>query len=134
MGTSIEYREQMKGRLKNFALRVIKLYQALPNTGEAQVIGKQLLRLATSVAANYRAACRGRSGKEFFSKLSLVVEEADESLFWLELLSESGVMTNNQLSAIMIESEEIVKIMATARKNAQTKVSHPVDPSNPQSV
>jgi len=78
MKRDIEYREAFKQRLKLFALRAIKLYQALPKTGEAQIIGKQLLRSATSVAANYRASCRARSGKEFQSKLSIVVEEADE--------------------------------------------------------
>ena len=79
MNADIEFRENFKQRLKQFALRVIKLYQALPKTGEAQVIGNQLLRSATSVAANYRASCRARSKKEFHSKLSIVVEEADET-------------------------------------------------------
>jgi len=79
MNADIEFKEAFKKRLKQFALRVIKLYQALPKTGEAQVIGNQLLRSATSVAANYRASCRARSKKEFHSKLSIVVEEADET-------------------------------------------------------
>lgn len=87
---AIEFREQMKQRTKTFALRVIRLFQALPKTSEAAVIGKQLLRSATSVAANYRAACRSRSNAEFYSKISIVIVEADESLFWLEILTEAA--------------------------------------------
>jgi four helix bundle protein len=81
MATSIEFKEHMNARLKMFALQIIKLYQSLPKTGECMVIGKQMLRSGTSVATNYRAACRARSGKEFFSKISIVTEEADETLF-----------------------------------------------------
>ncbi len=99
-----------------FALRVIKLYQALPKTGEAQIIGKQLLRAATSVAANYRDACRARSGREFFSKLSIVVEEADESLFWLELLVEADIVKAEKLQPLIHEATEILKMTASARK------------------
>jgi four helix bundle protein len=109
----------MNARLKSFALRIVKLYQSLPKTGESMIIGKQMLRSATSVAANYRAACRARSGKELYSKLSIVVEEADETLFWLELLSEANIVSLNRLESIMQESTEIVKIVATGRKNAQ---------------
>ena len=83
----IEQIEVLKQRTKDFALRIIRLFQALPKTDEARIIGKQLLRSTTSVASNYRAACRARSDAEFFSKISIVVEEADETLFWLELLS-----------------------------------------------
>jgi len=119
--SDIEFREAFKLRLKQFALRVIKLYQALPKSGEAQVIGKQLLRCATSVAANYRASCRARSGKEFYSKLSIVVEEADETLFWLELLLDAELFTKNKLNPIMSESLEILKIVSTARKNTKIK-------------
>ena len=121
MNTSIEYREQMKSRLKTFALRIIKLYQHLPQSDEARIIGKQLLRSGTSVAANYRAACRARSDREFFSKLSIVTEEADETLFWLEILVEAEIMPENKLSSLMNESTEILKIIAVSRKNAQPK-------------
>ncbi len=81
-------------------------------------MGNQLLRSATSVAANYRAACRARSQKEFFSKLSIVVEEADESLFWLEMLVEAAIVDTNKLQPLITEAIEILKIVATARKNA----------------
>ncbi len=115
---SIELRERFKERTKLFALRVIKLYQALPKTGEAQIIGNQLLRAATSVAANYRAACRARSGRELHSKLSIVVEEADETLFWLELLTEADIVKTEKLQPLINEATEILKIVASARKKA----------------
>jgi four helix bundle protein len=118
MEEKIEFREQMKTRTKKFALRVIKIYQALPRTGEAQVLDKQLLRSATSVAANYRAACRARSGAEFFAKLSIVVEEADEVLFWLELLTEAEIVANDRLVQITDEATQILKIVATSRKTS----------------
>lgn len=86
----LEKIEVFKKRTKEFALRIIKLYQHLPKNDEARIIGKQLLRSATPVAAYYRAACRARSDAEFFSKISIVVEEADESLFWLEIIFRIG--------------------------------------------
>lgn len=121
MNTSIEFKEAFKARTKQFALRIIKLFQALPKTEEARILGKQLLRSATSVAANYRAACRARSAREFFSKLSIVVEEADESLFWLELLAEADIMTQKRLQSLTDEATEILKITATARKHTRTE-------------
>lgn len=116
---SIEFREQLKLRTKAFALRIIRLYQSLPKNTESQIIGKQLLRSATSVAANYRAACRSRSNAEFFSKITIVVEEADESLFWLELLVEAGIVKAELLVELCRENEEIIKIMVVARKNSE---------------
>lgn len=118
---NIEHRERMKARTKAYALRVIRLVQHLPQSQEGKVLGNQLLRSATSVAANYRAACRARSGRELFSKLSIVVEEADESLFWMELLVESGIVPSERLNELMAENIEILKIMATARKNTKVK-------------
>ena len=81
MDNYYEYRVAMQQRTKQFALRVIKLFQALPHSDESIIIGKQLLRSSTSVGANYRAACRARSPKEFYSKLSIVIEEADETMY-----------------------------------------------------
>lgn len=115
-----EFRQAMMLRTKQFALRIIRLVQSLPKTQEANVIGKQLLRSGTSVAANYRAACRARSVAEFKSKISIVVEEADECLFWMELLMESEIVKSSLLENLYHESEEILKIVAVARKNAQT--------------
>lgn len=116
---NIEFRERLKERTKDCALRIIRLYQDLPKTTEAQIIGKQLLRSGTSVAANYRAACRGRSNAEFYSKISIVIEETDESLFWMELLYEANIMKKERLADLIKEAEEILKILVTARKNSR---------------
>ena len=116
---NIEFREALKLRTKQFALRVIRLYQALPKTTESQIIGKQLLRSATSVAANYRAGCRARSNAEFYSKISIVIEEADECMFWIEILHESGIIKKELIIDLYSENEEILKIMVTSRKNSQ---------------
>ena len=114
-----EFRKTMQERLKKFALRIIKLFQSLPKTEEARIIGKQLLRSATSAGANYRAACRARSPKEFYSKLSIVIEEADESMFWIELLGESNIIKATLLQDLLFENEEIIKIIVSARKKYQ---------------
>jgi four helix bundle protein len=121
MGSGFEYRENLKGRAKAVALRIVRLFQALPRSAEAQIMGKQLLRAGTALAANYRAACRARSEAEFFSKLSIVIEETDETLFWLELLWESGIMKQELLQPLYIEVEELLKIMTVARKNSKQK-------------
>jgi four helix bundle protein len=119
MNDKIEFVQALQKRTKDFALRIIRLYQALPKTEEARIIGKQLLRSATSVGANYRAVCRARSQPEYFSKLSIVVEEADESLFWLELLVESEIMNQAKLENLMSEATELLAIFASARKNSR---------------
>jgi four helix bundle protein len=116
MEKDFEFRKVMQHRTKQLALRIVRLFQALPTTDEARIIGKQLLRSATSVGSNYRAACRARSSKEFYSKLSIVIEEADESMFWLEILSESGIIKPTLLQDIIHETEEIIKILVAARK------------------
>lgn len=86
--------EQLKARTKKFAIGIIRLVRSLPNRPESWVVGKQLLRSGTAVAANYRAARRARSRAEFLAKLGIVVEEADDTVFWLELLLEAGVIGN----------------------------------------
>src|SRR5207248_6600519 len=111
--------EELKRRTKQFGLRVIRLYRALPRNGEAQVIGRQLLRSGTSVGANYRAVCRARSSAEFVSKLGIVIEEADESLYWLEMLLDSGTVRANRLGALMAEAGELISIFAAARQTAR---------------
>ena len=113
----IEFSEVLKFRTKKFALAILKLYQSMPKKGEYNIIGNQLLRSATSVAANYRAACRARSKAEFHSKLSIVVEEADESLFWLEVIIEGLLMPEKETTILLKEATEITSIMASARKN-----------------
>ncbi|MCI0519140.1 MAG: four helix bundle protein [Chloroflexi bacterium] len=121
--------EAMKERTKKFALRVIKLVEALPKTREAGIIGNQLLRAGTSVGANYRSACRGRSKPEFISKVSIAVEEADEAHYWMELLLEAKIFPTDRLADLMQEANELVAILTasiiTARKNAQRKPGQP---------
>ncbi|GAB3746792.1 four helix bundle protein [Spirosoma pomorum] len=109
--------EEFKRRTKEFVLRSIRLFQALPKTEEARIIGKQFLRAASSTGANYRAACRARSRAEFYAKISITIEEADEALFWMEVLSESSIIPLKRLEGLMMESNEIVKVLAKARKN-----------------
>lgn len=127
--TKIEKSEALKKRTKNFALRVIKLFQSLPKTEEAKVIGKQLLRSATSVAANYRAVCRARSEAEFVSKLGIVVEEADESVFWVELIIEAEIVSEEKLKLLLEEANEILAIMASSRKSAKQSVNRKIKKS-----
>lgn len=116
MDNKIEFVEALKQRSKIYALRIIKLFKGLPKTGEARILGKQVLRSATSVAANYRAACRARSQAEFFSKISIVIEEADESIFWLELLMESKIIDEVKCQEMIAEMTEMLKIFSKARK------------------
>jgi four helix bundle protein len=112
-----EFAESFRRRTKKLALDVIRFSQSLPKTEEATIMKRQLLRSATSVASNYRAACRARSSAEFFSKLSIVTEEADETLFWLELLEESEITTKAKIVTIHQETTEILSVVAKARKN-----------------
>jgi four helix bundle protein len=112
--------DELCDRTKKFALRVIKMFRALPSRAEAQVIGKQLLRSATSVAANYRAARRARSHAEFVSRLSVVTEEADETLFWLELLRDSGVVSEARITGLMDEAKELTAIFTASTHTARS--------------
>ncbi len=121
--SKIDFINAFKARTKDAALRIINLYQKLPPTGEAQIIGKQLLRSATSVAANYRAVCRARSGKEQYAKLCICVEEADESQFWLEMLGESGIVANTRLAELAQEYLEIVSVLEKARSSHRGKTT-----------
>ncbi|HEX8328803.1 MAG TPA: four helix bundle protein [Hymenobacter sp.] len=113
--SKVDFINAFRQRTKSAAVRIIRLYQSLPKTGEAQVIGKQLLRSATSVAANYRAVCRARSGKEQYAKLCVCVEEADESQFWLELLGEAEIVAQSRLTDLQQEYLEIVSVLEKAR-------------------
>ena len=118
-----EFNEKMRARTKQFALQVISLSDKLPNKESARVINKQLLRSATSVAANFRAACRGRSNAEFYSKVCIVVEEADETQFWLELLVDSKLIDNNHYDMKMLISEvsEILAITTSIKNKLKQK-------------
>jgi len=111
---------QLKDRTKRFAVQVITMFRTLPRTDEARILGRQLLRAATSVAANYRAVCRARSRAEFVAKLGVVVEEADETVFWLEVLVESGVIQNSRTEALTREANELLAIFAASHHTAKT--------------
>lgn len=112
--------EILKDRTKRFAIRVVKLFRALPKNDEARVIGKQVLRSGTSVAANYRAVCRDRSSAEFIAKIGVVVEEADETVFWLELLVETEIISFRKMESLIIEAKELLAIFAAAQITAKT--------------
>src|SRR5215470_6924907 len=116
---SVEKHHELRTRTKKFALRVIRMSQALPKTREANVILQQLLRSATGMAANYRAAGRSRSKAEFIAKLGVVIEEADETVFWLEMLAESGIVRASKLQKILTEANELLAIFAASRRTAK---------------
>jgi four helix bundle protein len=101
---------EMKQRTKAFALRIIKAVEALPRARTGEVLGKQLLRCGTSMGANYRAACRARSSADFIAKMDIVEEEADETIYWMELLVEAGLVKAAKLKMLMQEADELVAI------------------------
>jgi len=109
---------ELLDRTKKFALRVFKLVGALPRTIQGKAVAAQLIRSGTSVAANYRAACRARSKPEFIPKLGVVEEEADESAFWLELIIETDLLSAGKVKPLLTEAGEIVAIMASSKKTA----------------
>lgn len=113
--------KDLKTRTKEYALRIIRLYTALPQTVEAQVIGKQLLRSGTSVGAHYREGMRARSDAEFISKIEGGLQELEESLYWMELLVEAQIVSEQKLSELMNEAGELTAILITCAKNARNK-------------
>jgi len=115
-GTTLEKARELQNRTKQFAVRIVRMFQALPKAGEAQIIGKQVLRSGTAMAANYRAACRSRSKAEFAAKMGVVVEEADETVFWLELLIECGIVPVKKMQAILVEANELLAIFSASRR------------------
>jgi four helix bundle protein len=110
--------DELKARTKQFALRVMTLVEVLPNSVRGRVIANQIMRSATSVGANYRAACRARSRAEFIAKIGVVEEEADETAFWLELNIESKIRRAKQIASLLNEANELVAITAASRKSA----------------
>jgi four helix bundle protein len=121
MMNTLDQAKQLQDRTKKFAIRVIKAFVRLPKDEAARIIGRQFLRSGTSLAANYRAACRARSAADFISKISIVAEEADETLFWLELLVEAELLQLKLFGPLMKECEELLKIcsasLTTAKRN-----------------
>jgi four helix bundle protein len=111
--------EELRDRSKQFAVSIVRFFRILPRTEEARVIGKQLLRSATSVAANYRAAGRSRSHAEFISKIGTVVEEADETVFWLEMLSDAEIVRKEEAEALSVEANELLAIFAASQRTAR---------------
>jgi len=109
----------MKMRTKRFALDVIRLVARLPKTTEARAIGNQLVRSGTSVGANYRAACRGKSKADFISKLGIVEEEADETCYWLEIIIEGNILTQDEVRSLLKEANELTAIIVASRKTAR---------------
>lgn len=112
--------EDFKNRTKAFALRVIRLTEALPKNQTANVIDKQLLRCGTSVGANYHAACRARSNPEFIAKMGIVEEECDESMYWMELIVEAGLMEEKLLIDLKNEANEILSMVIASIKTARS--------------
>ena len=117
---SIDKHRELKDRTKAFALRVFRMSQALPKTREANIIVQQLLRSSTSVAANYRAAGRARSKAEFISKLGVVIEEADETVFWLEFLADTEIVQATKLRELINEANQLLLIFSASRSTAKT--------------
>jgi four helix bundle protein len=111
--------QELRDRTRAFAIRIVKLYRSLPHTADAQVVGKQLLRCGTSVAANYRAACRGRSRAEWIAKIGLVAEEADETVFWLEMLSDCEIVNVERCRDILNEACESSAIFTASKHTAR---------------
>jgi four helix bundle protein len=116
-------KEELKLRTKTFALRALKLARALPKDNAGRVVGSQFIDSATSVGSNYRAACRGRSRAEWISKMSICLEEADESAFWLEIIMEDGMLSQKQVDPLHREAVELVSIFAAALKTARSSTT-----------
>jgi len=118
LGT-LDKAEAMKLRTKQFAVRIVSVVRFLPRTREGDVVGKQLLRSGTAVAANYRAVCRSRSQAEFISKMNVVVEEADETVFWLEFLVDIEIVPAEKLKLLLGEGNELLAIFAASLRTAK---------------
>ena len=114
--------QELRKRTKAFALRILRLFRSLPKTTDAQVLGKQLLRSGTSIGANYRSAGRARSKAEFVSKIGVVLEESDETVFWLELLYESEILKPELLHDLLREANELTAIFSTAQQTARSHI------------
>jgi four helix bundle protein len=128
--------QAFKRRTKQLALRLIKLAEALPRKRTTEVIGRQLIRCGTSVGANYRAACRAKSIPDLIAKLGIVEEEADECLYWLELLVEAGEVPESQVKSLMAETSEILAMTVASIKTLRRKPTNPkskIESANPKS-
>lgn len=115
---------QLKARTKQFALRIMRVVDALPKTTSGRAIGNQLVRAGTAVGANYRAACRGRSKAEFIAKLGIVIEEADECGYWLELIIESELLPKPKVEPLLQEANELAAIFVASVRTARSSISN----------
>jgi len=113
--------EEFKNRSKQFAIRIVKLFRSLPGTEEARIIGKQMRRSGTSVAANYRAVCRARSKPEFIARIGVVVEEADETVLWLELQVDTDIVRESRMTNLLSEANELLAIFAASQYTARKR-------------
>lgn len=113
--------EKLREGTKQFALRIVRLFQSLPASSEARTIGNQLLRSGTSVGANYRSACHSRSRTEFAARIGVVAEEADETVFWIELLTDLGVIKKERIEPLLQEARELARIFAASRQTAKRR-------------
>jgi four helix bundle protein len=109
---------ELIARTKTFSLRILKLVDRLPQTTSGRALGAQVIRSGTSIGANYRAACRGRSRAEFASKIGTVAEEADETVYWLELIGEGELVSKSSLSSLLKEANELTAIFTSARRTS----------------
>jgi len=119
---NLEFAKKMQQRTMDFAVQAVKFFTKLPKTDEARIPGKQFLRAGTSVGANYRAVCRAKSDADFISKMGTVVEEADESAFWLELMENAGVCTSASVQPLKAEAHELLRIFSTSLNTAKRNV------------
>ena len=119
---SMNQAEELKARTKKFAVAVVRLFRTFPKTEEARIIGRQLLKSGTSVGANYRAVCRARSHAEFVARIGIVVEEADESVFWLELVQETEILPVDRVRDPLRESNELLAIFAASQNTAKSSM------------
>lgn len=116
---NLEFATKMQQRTKGFAVQIVKFFGKLPKTDEARVLGRQLLRAGTSVAANYGAVCRAKPDADFISKMGTVVEETDETLLWLELLEDTGICAPRLVESLKAESDELLRVFSTSLNTAK---------------
>jgi four helix bundle protein len=117
----MNHRQDLRKRTKDYALRIIKLYAALPKSAVAEVLGKQILRSGTSVGAHYREACRAKSNPDFINKIEGALQELDETLYWLDLTAETTIVKADRLTALREETEEVIAMFVTMVKGVKER-------------
>lgn len=115
--------EELKERTMDFAVRVLRMAESLPKSVSGQTVARQVARSGTSVAANYRSALRGKSRADFLNKITIVLEEADETGFWIELSERAELLPKSKLTALANEAEELVKIFSATRRTTRSQIS-----------